>query len=396
MDGCGQPPGGQLPDQIPAFPKGSYGYDRRFLQHQWPGTKELHGPGGNARLLVSPEYQGRVMTSTTAGDSGISLGWVNYDLISSQVHKSQFNPVGGEERLWFGPEGGPFGLYFAPGDSFTIAHWQVPPILDTLPFQLDSFDSASASFSQTGKLRNYSGMEFSFRVHRRIRLLSQDELERRLSLTLPTGIRWVAYESQNRLQNAGIDPWLKDKGLLSIWLLGMMIPSDRTVVMIPFRPGRESGSHITDDYFGRIPPSRLVRKDSLLYFRCDGRQRGKLGLDPEVARGIAASYDFARQILTLISFPVDLHGLYVNSKWENQKYPYRGDVINAYNDGPLANGNQLGPFYELESSSAARELPAGQWEEYTQVTAHLQGDYPSMKRLAAQLLGVDLDDVRQF
>ena len=44
---------------------------------------------------------------------------------------------------------------------------------------------------------------------------------------------------------------------------------------------------------------------------------------------------------------------YVNSLWEIQDEPFRGDVVNSYNDGKLEDGTQLGPFYELESSSPA-------------------------------------------
>ena len=88
--------------------------------------------------------------------------------------------------------------------------------------------------------------------------------------------------------------------------------------------------------------------------------------------------------------------MYVNSKWEIQKEPYKGDVINSYNDGPLADGSQLGPFYEIESSSAAKELKSGETEEYHQTILHFQGGYASLKELAKQLLHVDLDDVKNW
>ena len=75
--------------------KGSYGYDRDFLKKYNPSLIELHSADGQARILVSPEYQGRVMTSSAKGDTGLSFGWLNYNLISSNEKKSQFNPVGG-------------------------------------------------------------------------------------------------------------------------------------------------------------------------------------------------------------------------------------------------------------------------------------------------------------
>ena len=71
---------------------------------------------------------------------------------------------------------------------------------------------------------------------------------------------------------------------------------------------------ITKNYFGDIPPERLQIKDSVLYFTCDGKYRSKIGLSPLIAKSIAASYDFKKNVLTLILFPVDKNGLYVNSK----------------------------------------------------------------------------------
>ena len=57
-------------------------------------------------------------------------------LISSGEKKKQFNPVGGEERFWLGPEGGQYSIYFQKGDSFNIAHWQVPPVVDTVAYDV--------------------------------------------------------------------------------------------------------------------------------------------------------------------------------------------------------------------------------------------------------------------
>src|SRR5215217_9490412 len=80
-------------------PKGSYGYDAEFLKQHTNKTVELEN-GNGGKILLSADYQGRVMTSTASGDSGLSFGWINYDLISSGSKKSSFNPVGGEERFW--------------------------------------------------------------------------------------------------------------------------------------------------------------------------------------------------------------------------------------------------------------------------------------------------------
>jgi hypothetical protein len=70
-------------------------------------------------------------------------------------------------------------------------------------------------------------------------------------------------------------------------------------------------------------------------------------------------------------------------------------VVNSYNDGPLADGTQMGPFLEIESSSAAMLLKKSEKGIYRQTTCHFQGDYFALKLLAKQLLGVDLDAVKK-
>ena len=78
--------------------------------------------------------------------------------------------------------------------------------------------------------------------------------------------------------------------------------------------------------------------------------------------------------------------------WENQKFPYKGDVVNAYNDGPNENGNRLGSFYELESSSPAVALKKNEKLIHKQNIFHIQTkNKKALNVLALQLLGVDLD-----
>ncbi len=374
--------------------KGTYAYDSAFLVKYDTSIIELKDESGSARLLLSAAWQGRVMTSTSTGMDGSSYGWINYDLIASGKKKKQFNPVGGEERLWLGPEGGQFSIYFAPKDSFNIKKWQVPAAIDTMYFRSQTGNGSQAMFAADVRLTNYSGMEFTLGLERRVRLLRLPETESILGTKIPQGVQTMSYESHNRLENKGND-FRKESGLLSIWLLGMMTPSDSTTVIIPFHPVEGAASLITSDYFGDIPADRLTIKDSVLFFRCDGRYRSKIGLPPSIAKPMAASFDASRNILSFIIFPVNEDGMYVNSKWEIQKEPYKGDVVNSYNDGPLANGEQLGPFYELESSSAARELKRGESQTYIQVTIHFEGDLEGLKELARKTLGVELSELNK-
>lgn len=374
---------------------GSYGADLKFLQEHAPGAIELVSEDGSAKVLLSAAYQGRVMTSTATGDSGTSFGWLNYKLLAAAEKKKQFNPVGGEERFWLGPEGGQYSIYFKGKDSFAMANWQVPPLIDTVNFTLDNASGTAATFSKKAQLTNYSGTVFDLDIKRTIQLLNKAGVEEKLQVGIPAGISLVAYETINSIQNSGTADWTKDKGLLSIWLLGMFTPSPKTVVIIPFKGIDNARSFITDNYFGVMPADRLQVKDSVLFFTCDGKHRSKIGLAPNIAKPMAAGFDFEKNVLTLVLPTVYADAQYVNSKWELQKEPYKGDVINSYNDGPLSDGTQMGPFFEIESSSPALELKKGATGEYRQTTCHLTGDYMALKGMVQQLLGVNLDDLKK-
>ena len=65
----------------------------------------------------------------------------------------------------------------------------------------------------------------------------------------------VAYETDNKITNAGKNAWKKETGLLSIWILGMFTPSPSATIVVPIKPGPESelGVKVTSDYFGTGP-----------------------------------------------------------------------------------------------------------------------------------------------
>jgi hypothetical protein len=179
----------------------------------------------------------------------------------------------------------------------------------------------------------------------------------------------------------------------------MFNPSPATTIVVPITPGPESrlGKAVNADYFGAVPPDRLVVKDGAVFFSGDGQYRSKIGVGPQRVRPILGSFDAASQVLTLVQFtvPPAPHG-YVNSKWEIQQQPYAGDVANSYNDGPPAPGAKpLGPFYELESSSPAAALAPGASLEHVHRTLHLTGTRTALDAIARATLGVGLDEIER-
>lgn len=369
-----------------------YGYNRDFLK-KYVQVIELRK--NNSAIALIPDWQGRVMTSTAEGDRGFSFGWINHELISSRKKVPHLNAFGGEERLWLGPEGGQFSIFFKKGDDFVYDKWQTPSFLDTEPFEIVNRTDTSALFALDVETVNYSGTPLKFRIEREVLILS-DKAVREYTNIDPDGLQYVAYRSDNSIINEGPDEWTKENGLLSIWMLGMFTPSPTVVVAIPFNPGDEKqmGPVVNDNYFGKIPPDRLKVEGNHIFFRCDGKSRGKIGLPPLRSKGIMGSYDEGSNTLTLLicKQPEGITD-YVNSAWEIQKNPYSGDALNSYNDGPLEDGSQMGPFYELEASSPAAALKPGEKLTHTQYTIHITGEKNLLNNVSVNALGVSLDKI---
>lgn len=369
-----------------------YGNNRDFIKNHIP-IIELRNK--NSAIVLVPAWQGRVMTSTSEGDSGFSFGWINRSLIASGKLQQHINAFGGEERLWLGPEGGQFSLFFNKGKEFTFENWQTPEFIDTRPYEVTSSSDNSASLHTEVSFANYSGTEFSLGIDRVVALLSDSDVLKETGIT-SSRTNCVAYRSTNTITNKGTIGWKKETGLLSVWMLGMFIPSPSVVVVIPVKDGEESqlGVRVNDNYFGKIPSDRLRVSGNMVFFRADGKSRGKLGIPPLRASGIMGSYDFENNILTLLFCKLPQGATdYVNSAWEIQQNPYSGDALNSYNDGPLENGSQMGPFYELETSSPAAALAPGESLTHSQITLHLTGEKSELDRIAEKVLGVSLGEI---
>ncbi len=351
--------------------------------------------GGCAAVV--PAWQGRVMTSSARGVDGTSFGWVNRALVEKGERDPHFNPFGGEDRIWLGPEGGQFSIFFAPGAPFDLEHWRTPSAIDTDPYEVTNATRDAVVFRRDAELTNRSGAKFHVLIERAIKLLDAREALANVGAELPDDLSAVAVESVNSITNEGDRAWTKETGLLSIWILGMMNATDATTVAIPFEQGSEAalGPIVNDAYFGKVPADRLKVKDGVVLFRADGRQRGKIGLGPKRAKPILGSYDAANRVLTIVQYTRPSGATdYVNSMWEVQEHPFAGDVINSYNDGPPKPGApQFGAVYELETSSPALALAPKEVATHIHRTIHLQGDERALDAIARRLFRIGIADI---
>jgi hypothetical protein len=381
---------------IPSSTKAAtFGEDMAFLKKHTEVI--VLGEKDDARVAVVPAWQGRVVTSTAAGDSGYSFGWINRELIAAGKLQPHINVFGGEDRFWLGPEGGQYSIFFAKGAKFELSDWYTPAAIDTMPYRIARQSGDQVRFTASFAVTNYSDTRFEVNVEREVRLLKTSDAWNRLGLKPAPRVNLVAYETDNKITNAGKNAWAKEGGLLSIWILGMFNPSPATTVVVPIKSGPEAelGTKVTSDYFGSVPPERLVVKEEEVYFSGDGKFRSKIGIGPKRSKGVLGSYDAANKVLTVVQF-TQPEGVtdYVNSLWKLQDNPYGGDAANSYNDGPPAPGAKpLGPFYELESSSPAVALAPGQSQSHVHRTIHVSGPEPVLDLIARARLGVPLGQI---
>jgi hypothetical protein len=387
----------------------TYQEDVAFLRKH---TEVIELASGPARVAIAPAWQGRVMTSTATGPEGGGFGWINPEVIAAGIKPENeradlakhIHVFGGEERFWLGPEGGPFALFFPPKVEQTFTNWKTPAAIDTEPFEVSGTPTAhSATFSKDIQLTNRAGTVFKMAVTRTISLTPPADLARLCGGPLPDGVSAVAYTSSNTVKNTGDKPWTRETGAPSIWLLGMFKPTPQTTIAIPFEPGDKAalGPIANTGYFGEIPDTRIKFSDSVLFFKGDGKERGKIGIPPKRSKGIAGSWQADSGTLTLAVIqptenPASEAWPYVDSQWKEDVDPFGGDVINSYNDGPPEPGAKpLGPFYELETSSPALFLKPGESHTHTQTTIHLAGSREALDAIAKRTVGAGLDTIEK-
>ncbi len=373
------------------FKKGTFGYDINFLK-QYDEIYILKTEDERGQIIVSPKYQAKVFTSTTDGLSGYSLGWVNYDAFERDIDL-QMNAFGGENRIWLGPEGGKYSLFFGPGEKMEFENWTTPSPIDIENWDVEFSNRKKIILSKDAQFQNYVGSYLHTSLKRRIEILESNEIFKELALNKSEKIQIVGFRTENTITNLGKENWNRKSGMPCIWILDMFKVSPQTVMVIPFEINSKA-KIATTDYFGEISEERIIYKDSVLLFKADGKSRGKIGIGPQRAKPIAGSFDSENQILTITKFSIDREALYLNQEWTLEKDPFKGDVVNAYNDGPLGDGSQLGPFYELESVSPAAFLKPGESLTHNHNVYHFTGDRDVLNQICTYLLGIPLHEIQ--
>ncbi|MEW2921140.1 DUF6786 family protein [Muricauda sp. ANG21] len=377
-------------DKDETFMEGSFGYDIDFLK-KWDSNLIIL-KSENASVAVSGKYQGKVFTSSVSGNDGRSMGWINYDAFGKT--DPHMNAYGGESRFWLGPEGNAYSLFFKPEAEMTFENWKTPPPIDSEDWDVTEESETSVALERTMDIENYAGHKLNIRAQRIVKILSAEQMEELLGIQTK-GVKSVGYKTKNTITNIGGFEWTKSTGAPCIWILDMFPPSEETTIFIPYKK-EGTGPIATTDYFGKIAEDRIGYDDGILFFKADGKSRGKLGIPPQRATSMAGSYDASNNVLTITLFDVDSDATYLNQEWNLEGEPFLGDAVNAYNDGPLEDGSQMGPFYELESVSPAAFIKPNESLSHNHAVFHLTGKKENLEQIVEEVFGTTLELITNF
>lgn len=347
---------------------------------------------GNSMVAVASELQGRVLTTSANGPDGVGYGWVKWETITNNQHREKKAYLGGESRLWFGPEFGEFSIFFDSGKEQIDDNMRAPSDLETSMF--DIIEETNSHITSQGNLSitNSHGFTFKLNALRKISILPKDELMTLLESAVPNDINYVGFRSETSIKNIDDKEWTKENGLLSIWELGCMLTSKDTKVIIPLKKQSEEIS----SYFSPIDSTRMIVKDSVLYFKSDASYFSKIGVPPNLSKNIFGSYSPSQNLLSITRYSLsEADSIYVNSIKGNTD-PYKGDIINIFNGARSANPERNWPFYEFESSSSALQLEPADVKNHWQEIYHFEGNIQSLNKIAHTLLGINLDDIPTF
>lgn len=377
--------------RMPPATKGSFRHDLEFLKKHG-SVVVLKTKNSSAQVIVSPKYQAKVFTSTADGLDGNSFGWIKYETFDLKQPDPHMNAFGGEDRLWLGPEGGPFSVFFKPGTKMEFDNWHTPAAIDNESWELLSSSDTKASMSKATQMQNYAGTLLNIKLERDIEILEPDVIKQLLGISANDSVKSVGFSTINTIINAGDKAWDKTTGAPCLWNLDMFTPSPKTVIVVPYID-KATGKVATTNYFGEIAKDRIIYGNGTLLFKADGKSRGKLGIPPNRAKNMAGSYDASNKVLTITVFDIDSGASYLNQEWKPDTVPFSGDAVNAYNDGKLANGSQMGPFYEIESVSPAAFLKPGEKLTHKHSVFHFTGDEKALNSIALKTLGISLKDI---
>lgn len=373
----------------------SFGQDLSFFSKYKVDTIILGE--GNSLVCVSPEWQGRVMTSTFGGVEGSSIGWINRPLIAFKKDDLQISQVGGEDRFWIGPQAGDFSIFAQTSNLYSNDVRGAPEALSVDPWTLVSKSTTRARFEKTAKFENAMGKVLSVKAEREVSLLNRTNVSEILGIEIPESVSMVAYQSFNKLTNTGDIQWSEKIGMLNISVQSCFNANRSVNVFVPYERGElaKLGNIVSDDFYDSSTEGRLYIEESFIRFKTDGKSLSAIGVSQERSQGIVLSYDMHNNILTVVIYIRPSEKMrYLPSSWR-RSIEANGDAISVFNNGARSQGSfGADAFYEISTHSPALNLAPGKSQFHIQRTFHFSGSEYELGIMAYKLGGITMAQLR--
>ena len=400
LSACGLVEEGMLRDDSSAH--WSFGQELSFFNKYEVPTVILSD--GDSIVALSPAWQGRVLTSTFGGVEAPALGWINRRLIADKTLDAQKAVIGGEDSFAIGPQGGDESVFFDRGKVYTEDNWIAPAWISSQPWNVVARTQTQVKFEKSAEFENAKGAQFKIKAEREVSLLTRKNVTEILGIEIPDAVKIVAFQSLNKLTNAGDKPWTAADGLLNVSVRGCFNAVKDSFVFVPYRKGNVSdlGDVYKDDYFEpAIGPSGSARTvlvtEDYIRFRADGRTLSGISVPAPRSEGIAISYDDVNKVLTVVTYlrPVG-NRAYLISSWRRTPAPNEmGEAISVFNNGPLSLTSASAPkYFEISTHSPAMDLKAGRAQFHLQRTFHFHGSEYDLGLISYKLAGISIGQLR--
>jgi hypothetical protein len=360
----------------------------------------LEGSQGRT-VIVAPKLVGRVMCAGFDGLEGTTNAYINAEQISkgfSKIGPGSENDFGGEERIWFAPEGGKYGFFFEPGAEQNWANYMIFKAMHSLQYKVAQIapDRRWVVFNAPAQLTNYQGRQFNLGVTRRISVLDWCPFTNDNVLGRET--EFTGFQSETWAQNTGKQPWDKQSSPISLWTVGQFNCRKHTVVMLPFKEGAKEP--ITTEYFryfipggGAMPDNYWAVKPGCGLLKVNGDVQTKLEMRAGPCLGRLGSIDLETFELTVVEFQLYPELSYTASFF----LPYEGDLLDG---GAMSSFVSQGPIgssiYELETCSPIMELAPGQSFLHLSRTYHIRGRREAIDKICQRYFNIDIKTLEAF
>ncbi len=366
----------------------------------------LRGDDRDKLVVVAPSLMGRVMAAGFEGECGETDAFIFEQQIRdgfSHEGKGTWNNFGGAERVWFGPDGGPFGTFFPPGKAQTYQHMRFQPALNRAEYRTVERGSSGkrAVLGANIELTNYNGHRFLLEVRREVKVLESCPFV----VDPEDQIDCVGFQSTTTVKNVQAEPITRRTGPVTIWTVGQFDCRDHSVVMIPIRKGPASklGEPVCMEYTKHVTPGGVVPGrfmsvgEECVLIGANGRAQIKLDVWRRRCLGRLGAIDLERNRMTIVDFDFQPHMDYAATYW----LPYDGD---PYDGAPIsvmvvagdAQNTGALPFHELESVSPALFLGPNESFGHVNRTVHLRGDREALGKVCRRHFHADLETLVEF